>query len=437
MVSVVRFIERRLRLKVNQAKSAVAQPEERHFVGFSLRRKPEDGSVEVFLSKRSKVRIDARIRELTPRAWGQSLRGCIATLNTYLRGWLNFFGTSCTDAVTAEVLGLSASMSRRSSGIHSARLLASLLGGLHMRNHVLGAVLVSLTVLEPAVSAQRLRPPAADPFDDLASMMIGEALAEDIHSIVSGVASVRRSAQELSRQIAAARQAFWAVYPDGPQFSAAETNFARLLTEKDLLIVSMYIVGAGRSNTGCASAEAKLTGDLLAINQIDGGIPTMAWLSFCDWVNAIRREIRSFSDLMTWGITAMKLPAYASYKQGRDWAEFHRAGKAKYSSWADFLQSSRPEQFVFYLVWGGVKSSERRLAFPEALLVTQEYVSGLVQQHGRERVFGAVPRLMDAPKVVVDPDPAHAMFMVNRTQLADISSVGCRFAYIEQCSRIG
>jgi RNA-directed DNA polymerase len=73
MASVVRFIERRLRLKVNQAKSAVARPEERHFVGFSLRRNLEDGSVEVFLSKRSKTRIDARIRELTPRAWGQSL----------------------------------------------------------------------------------------------------------------------------------------------------------------------------------------------------------------------------------------------------------------------------------------------------------------------------------------------------------------------------
>ena len=53
MASVVRFIERRLRLKVNQAKSAVARPEERHFVGFSLRRNPEDGTVEVFLSKRA------------------------------------------------------------------------------------------------------------------------------------------------------------------------------------------------------------------------------------------------------------------------------------------------------------------------------------------------------------------------------------------------
>jgi group II intron reverse transcriptase/maturase len=113
MASVVRFIERQLRLKVNQAKSAVARPEERHFVGFSLRRNPEDGGIEVFLSKRSKDRIDAKLRELTPRAWGQSLRGCIRELNAYLRGWLNFFGTSCTDAVARTLHNLDAHIRRR------------------------------------------------------------------------------------------------------------------------------------------------------------------------------------------------------------------------------------------------------------------------------------------------------------------------------------
>jgi RNA-directed DNA polymerase len=113
MASVVGFIERQLRLTVNQARSAVARPEDRHFVGFSLRRNPEDGTIEVFLSKRSKGRIDARIRELTPRAWGQSLPGCIAALNTYLRGWLNFFGTSCTDTVVRTLQFLDSHIRRR------------------------------------------------------------------------------------------------------------------------------------------------------------------------------------------------------------------------------------------------------------------------------------------------------------------------------------
>jgi RNA-directed DNA polymerase len=113
MVSVVRFIETQLRLKVNQTKSAVARPEERHFVGFSLRRNPEDGTIEVLLSKRSKDRIDAKIRELTPRAWGQSLSGCISELNAYLRGWLNFFGTSCTEAAVRTLHNLDAHIRRR------------------------------------------------------------------------------------------------------------------------------------------------------------------------------------------------------------------------------------------------------------------------------------------------------------------------------------
>lgn len=92
MASVSRFIESRLRLKVNRTKSAVAKPGNRHFVGFSLRREPLDGEVTVGLSRRSKCRIDERIRELTPRTWGQSLRDCIARVNGYFRGWIAFFG---------------------------------------------------------------------------------------------------------------------------------------------------------------------------------------------------------------------------------------------------------------------------------------------------------------------------------------------------------
>jgi group II intron reverse transcriptase/maturase len=112
MASVVRFIEGRLRLKVNAAKSAVARPEERHFVGFSLRREPEDGSVEVLLSKRSKARIDEKIRELTPRTWGQSLRACILQINAYLLGWIGFFWI-CTEAAGRMLSNLDAHIRRR------------------------------------------------------------------------------------------------------------------------------------------------------------------------------------------------------------------------------------------------------------------------------------------------------------------------------------
>ena len=90
MDSVRRFLEGRLRLLVNEDKSAVARPEERHFLGFRLRRNP-DGQVEVHLSQRTVERLKLRIGELTPRSWGQSLKTCFEGLNEYLRGWFAYF----------------------------------------------------------------------------------------------------------------------------------------------------------------------------------------------------------------------------------------------------------------------------------------------------------------------------------------------------------
>lgn len=112
MASIVRFIEGRLRLKVNAAKSAVARPEERHFVGFRLRRKPEDGEVGVLLSKRSEERIDKKVRDLTPRNWGRSLEDCISRLNEYLRGWIGFFRI-CTEGVQSTLNHLDCHIRRR------------------------------------------------------------------------------------------------------------------------------------------------------------------------------------------------------------------------------------------------------------------------------------------------------------------------------------
>jgi group II intron reverse transcriptase/maturase len=110
MASVVQFIERRLRLKVNVAKSAVARPEERHFLGFSLRKRPL--GVGVFLSVRSTERISEKIRELTPRNWGSSLRACILQINAYVHGWLGFFGI-CTAGNEGTLQTLDAHIRRR------------------------------------------------------------------------------------------------------------------------------------------------------------------------------------------------------------------------------------------------------------------------------------------------------------------------------------
>ena len=97
MASLARFIEGRLRLKINRDKSAVARPEDRHFLGFSLRLDPQSGSVEILLSERTKRNAMARIRQLTPRNWGHSLEVAIERLNRWLTGWHQFFGIATTN----------------------------------------------------------------------------------------------------------------------------------------------------------------------------------------------------------------------------------------------------------------------------------------------------------------------------------------------------
>jgi len=92
MASLTEFIEARLRLKVNRSKSAVARPEERHFLGFRLRLDPQIGTVEVLLSERTKRNAMERVRQLTPRNWGGKLESCITQINAWLRGWHQFFG---------------------------------------------------------------------------------------------------------------------------------------------------------------------------------------------------------------------------------------------------------------------------------------------------------------------------------------------------------
>jgi RNA-directed DNA polymerase len=112
MAGLKRFIERRLRLKVNANKSAVARPEERHFVGFRLWRRPREGDVAVLLSARSKERIDKKLRELTPRTWGRSMQSCITQLNAYLLGWMGFFRI-CTVTSVSTLRDLDSHLRRR------------------------------------------------------------------------------------------------------------------------------------------------------------------------------------------------------------------------------------------------------------------------------------------------------------------------------------
>ena len=65
-----RFITQQLKLKVNEAKSAVAQPQERKFLGFSFTAGPD---IRRTIAPKSLERFKQRIREITPRAKGVSI----------------------------------------------------------------------------------------------------------------------------------------------------------------------------------------------------------------------------------------------------------------------------------------------------------------------------------------------------------------------------
>ena len=89
MESVTRFITQKLKLKVNEAKSAVARPQERKFLGFSFTAGPE---VKRTIAPKALDRFKGRIREITRRAKGVSIETTIEELAPYMRGWRSYFG---------------------------------------------------------------------------------------------------------------------------------------------------------------------------------------------------------------------------------------------------------------------------------------------------------------------------------------------------------
>lgn len=103
MESVSSFITRRLKLKVNEAKSAVARPQERKFLGFSFtggkdpnRRKIAPQALEKFKK---------RIRQMTNRNHSLNFEKRVESLSNYLEGWKGYFGICQTPSVLEKLDG--------------------------------------------------------------------------------------------------------------------------------------------------------------------------------------------------------------------------------------------------------------------------------------------------------------------------------------------
>jgi RNA-directed DNA polymerase len=96
MESVTQFITRRLKLKVNSGKSAVAPTGKRKFLGFSL---SHGSSPKRRIATKALQRFQAKVRELTRRTQGISMEQMAKELASYLRGWKGYFGFCQTPSV--------------------------------------------------------------------------------------------------------------------------------------------------------------------------------------------------------------------------------------------------------------------------------------------------------------------------------------------------
>ena len=89
MERITRFITAKLKLKVNEQKSAVARPWARKFLGFSF---TSAGIPKRRIAPKAVDRFKERVRELTDRTRGVSIKRMAEDLTRYLRGWIGYFG---------------------------------------------------------------------------------------------------------------------------------------------------------------------------------------------------------------------------------------------------------------------------------------------------------------------------------------------------------
>jgi RNA-directed DNA polymerase len=96
LAGMERFLEKRLKLKINKAKSAAAKPSVRKFLGFSFTGGKEPRRR---VAPQAIARFKAKVRELTRRTCGKSLAQIVKELSVYLVGWRGYFGFCQTPSV--------------------------------------------------------------------------------------------------------------------------------------------------------------------------------------------------------------------------------------------------------------------------------------------------------------------------------------------------
>jgi RNA-directed DNA polymerase len=86
--SVTRFLDRKLKLMVNQDKSRVSATDDTNFLGFTFK------GTKIRWSDKAFREFKRRVKELTGRSWFVSMEYRYKKLSQYIRGWMNYFGIS-------------------------------------------------------------------------------------------------------------------------------------------------------------------------------------------------------------------------------------------------------------------------------------------------------------------------------------------------------
>jgi RNA-directed DNA polymerase len=114
MTSIRGFLEKRMRLQINEEKSGVRRPDEVAFLGFRFYciTGEQGDTVAVLPSQKAERRLKATIREMTPPNWGRSITACMKDISRYLTGWMSHFRL-CTPETVDRLRVIDAHVRRR------------------------------------------------------------------------------------------------------------------------------------------------------------------------------------------------------------------------------------------------------------------------------------------------------------------------------------
>jgi RNA-directed DNA polymerase len=86
--SIKRFLQKKLRLKVNEDKSRIAKTDDTDYLGFTFK------GTKIYWSDKAFYEFKRRVKRLTGRSWFVSMTYRLGKLAQYVRGWMNYFGIS-------------------------------------------------------------------------------------------------------------------------------------------------------------------------------------------------------------------------------------------------------------------------------------------------------------------------------------------------------